>query len=180
MGLLAGLSVLSIIEIFYHIMIECLQSHDKVEPLYQINQFIQEDQGNQNHSLCKLSRYYFKFIKSSHMHGIHYTRDQTQSRCGRIFWTFLMAVSMSVCSVFVIDMHEHSKKSPMAMSIDSQVWTLDDVSSVWSFRAWILPKLFQIPFPSVVICPHVDKEKYSSDKRCYFDGVCEEDEPDEA
>jgi Amiloride-sensitive sodium channel len=127
MGLLAGVSILSIVEIFYHIAaIKLGKQSQQVHPLEQENR--QTAWADEDHLLLQLMKYFAKFIKSSDMHGMNYTQDQTIGRAGRIFWSLLVVLSLTICSVLVIDMNRHAEKSPIVTRIDPQMWTLDDVS----------------------------------------------------
>jgi Amiloride-sensitive sodium channel len=127
MGLLAGISILSIVEIFYHITaIKLTKQAQQVHPAEQENR--QTAWANEDHLLFQLMKYFSKFIKTSDMHGMNYTQDQTIGKAGRIFWTLLVLLSLTICSVLVIDMNRGAEQSPIATRIDSQMWTLDDVS----------------------------------------------------
>jgi Amiloride-sensitive sodium channel len=127
MGLLAGISILSIVEIFYYVAaIKLRKQAQQVHPVEQANR--QTAWANEDHLLLQLMRYFAKFIKTSDMHGMKYTQDKTISKAGRFFWTILVLFSLTVCSVLVIDMNQSAEKSPIVTRIDPQMWTLDDVS----------------------------------------------------
>jgi Amiloride-sensitive sodium channel len=127
MGLLAGVSILSIVEIFYHIVtIKLSKQAQQIHPTEQANRLTAW--ANKEHLLFQLMKYFAKFIKSSDMHGMKYTQDQTIGKAGRIFWSLLVVLSVTICSVLVIDMNRHAERSPIATRIDPQMWTLDDVS----------------------------------------------------
>jgi Amiloride-sensitive sodium channel len=127
MGLLAGVSILSIVEIFYHIAANKLRKQtQQVHPAEQANR--QTSWADEDHLLFQVMKYFAKFIKTSDMHGMNYTQDQTIGKAGRIFWSFLVVLSLTICSVLVIDMNRRAEKSPIVTRIDSQMWTLDDVS----------------------------------------------------
>jgi Amiloride-sensitive sodium channel len=131
MGLLAGVSVLSIVEVFYHVVIQFGSESQKVHPLVQANEARRIVRANEDHALYQFSKYFFEFIKSSNMHGLYYTQDRSQTKCGKIFWSLLVSLSIAICSVLIVDIYKHAEKSPVTMSIDSQVWTLDDVSELF-------------------------------------------------
>jgi Amiloride-sensitive sodium channel len=183
MGLLAGVSVLSIVEVFYHVVIQFGSNHQKVHPLVQANEPRRIARANEDHALYKFSQYLFEFIRSSSMHGLHYTQDRSQNKCGKIFWSLLVSLSIAICSVLIVDIYKHAEKSPVTTSIDSQLLTLDDVSNLPKNQVQIVQterKRFQIPFPSIVICADVDLDKYFIYKRCFFDAICENVTLDEA
>lgn len=171
MNLLAGISVLSIIEIFYHFVKHFFERNNKVPP--EILTAI--SLKTKHKALLKFSKYFGDLIKSSDIHGLHYTESRSQGRCGRIFWAFLVALSMSTCSVLVVDLYKHAEKSPVALRIDPQTMSLDDVRTLLLFKLTPIAEIqsFQIPFPSVIICPDSDLEIYSKDWHCLVDGACE-------
>lgn len=125
MGLLAGVSVLSVVEVFYHFAHECNKRKSKVHPESQLNNVRRV--VNEYHALYQLSMFFAEFVKISDMHGIRFTNDSSHTRCGRIFWTVLVILSIATCSFLVIDMYMHAEKSPVAVRIDPELWTLDEV-----------------------------------------------------
>jgi uncharacterized membrane protein YccF (DUF307 family) len=127
MGLLAGISILSIVEIFYHFAAFKLRKQSKqIHPVGQANR--QTAWANEDHLLLQLVKYFAKFIKTSDMHGMNYTQDQTIGKVGRVFWALLVLLSLTICTLLVIDMNRHAEKSPITTRIDPKMRTLDDVS----------------------------------------------------
>jgi Amiloride-sensitive sodium channel len=127
MGLLAGISILSIFEIFYHIA--AIQFRKETQQVHPVEQEIRQTAwANDEHLLLQFMKYFAKFVKTSDMHGMNYTQDKTTGKAGRIFWALLVVLSLIICSVLVIDMNRNAEKSPIVTRIDSQMWTLDDVS----------------------------------------------------
>lgn len=123
MSLLAGISVLSVIEVCYQIV--------KLHTGKTNVNFItvggnQTSRTDENHALYLWSKYFGEFIKKSDIHGLGYT--QNQSKYGKIFWTILVLLSAAVSSIFILDIQKHAETSPVLTKIDSKIWTLDDVS----------------------------------------------------
>lgn len=127
MGLLAGISVLSIVEIFYHILKQCRKSDTKVYPIAHAKNPTRSIQANQSHALFQLTQYLVVYTKTSDLHGLKYASDKNESTIGNILWTVLVILSVLVCSGLVKDIYEHAEKSPVATFIESRKWTLDDV-----------------------------------------------------
>lgn len=173
MGLLAGISVISIIEIFYHLVRHFSVKHNKVDSLVAENDAAQATFRNKDHALYQLSKYFVKYIKSSDLHGVHYTNDRSQGRCGRTFWTILIILSITTFSFLVNDMYKHAEKSPIMVRIDPQMMTLDEVRRFIFYLLRMKQFFFQIPFPSLVICADIDLDKYLIDKRCFYEEICE-------
>jgi Amiloride-sensitive sodium channel len=124
MGLVAGISVMSIVEIFYHILM--LNHTDNRVHILNSNTR-QTSRAFEDHVLFHLIKYITEFIKTSDLHGFPYITDQRQSRRGRIFWAIFVAASLVACLFLIRDINRHAEKSPVAIRIDSQLWTLDDV-----------------------------------------------------
>lgn len=131
MGLLAGTSLLSIIEIFYHILKQNSQKlQNEISPGVQPQVEFEYD----DHALFQLSRYFVEFFRDSSMHGLHYIGDRNQNRFGRIFWMLLLATSTIICLFFTVVLHKNEGKSQITVRIDPQTWTLDDVRKFsWHF-----------------------------------------------
>ena len=128
MGLLAGTSVLSVIEVFYHVVHRYRLKPTAIHPIMDFASAARRVAWvNENHALFQMSKYCGEFIKASDIHGLNYTRDRRQSRCGRIFWSILVSLSLLACLVLVFDIYQNAEKSPVATSIDSKVLTLDEV-----------------------------------------------------
>jgi Amiloride-sensitive sodium channel len=131
MGLLAGISVLSFVEFFYHAMKQIKSNKKRVHS--SVDQQMQTEISKRKHALYELMKYFVKFLKNSDMHGLPYITDTTQSRRGRVFWAVLVLLSFGFCSLMIRDLSELADRSPVATRIDSQIWTQDDVSSSFWF-----------------------------------------------
>jgi Amiloride-sensitive sodium channel len=127
MGLLAGISVHSFVEFFYHAMKDIKLNKKRVH--CSVDQPMQPEIPKRKHALYELMKYFVKFLKNSDMHGLPYITDKTQSRRGRVFWAVLVLLSFGFCLVMIRDLSELADRSPLATRIDSQIWTQDDVSS---------------------------------------------------
>lgn len=149
MALVAGVSVLSVVEIFFHLA-RSLRPTDN-----QVHAFAQPapPAASESHILRQLTRYFVEFLRSSSVHGLRYTQGRRHSRCVRIFWAVQVVVSAALCSVLVRDIYKHAEKSPVITSIDAKTMTLDE-----------------IPFPSVVICPDTNSLGVFWDMNCVYYG----------
>jgi Amiloride-sensitive sodium channel len=129
MGLLAGVSFLSVIEIvFYFFNGNLNRKIRKVQPISQ-----EHSRVNKNHVLIQLMRYSFKYIKTSDMLGMYYTTDQSLGRFGKILWAVLVFLSFTTCWMLIADLSQHAKHSPVVTRIDSKMWTLNDVRKESTF-----------------------------------------------
>jgi Amiloride-sensitive sodium channel len=128
MGLLAGISIISIIELFYHVAdVKFNKKNLQVHPIANAQENRRVVRANKKHVLFQLIKYSFKFSKISDMHGLRYTQDQNLGRLGRIFWTVVVISSFVLCYFLVNNLYQHAEKSPVVTRIDSQMWTLNDV-----------------------------------------------------
>lgn len=130
MGLMAGISVLSIIQFFYHALLVLESNVKKVRPLRIIvatsHQEIQKD-----HPLLHFFKYLAEFASVSDVHGLIHITDSKQSRCGRIFWAVLVVLSLVFCSILIHDVNLQRDTSPVTMRIDSKIMTLDEVQYIY-------------------------------------------------
>lgn len=118
MGLLAGISTLSILEIFYHlVVIKMKQKSTQVKPTVESRN--RAAWVDNDHALIQLLKYFGSFFTTSDMHGAHYILDQKVSKSGRIFWTGLLILSIATCSYLVSDMIDHADESPIATKIET-------------------------------------------------------------
>lgn len=132
MGLLAGASVISIMEIVFHSLKNFNKKKSKVVPIQRTGPN-QVTLTTENHASQKFSENFTHFMKKSHIHGLRYTRDQRQTKCGRMFFILLVTSSLIISSILIVEMYQSSEKSPMATRIDDQMWTLDQVREIREF-----------------------------------------------
>lgn len=130
MGLFAGVSVLSVIELLFFIIRSFCYTPHQVVPLSRVSIRQRAAWRNENHALYQLSKYFVKYVKVSDMHGLHYTREKSLGRIGRIFWVLFILLSISICIFLVFDSIKHSEKSPVTVKIDSRMLSYDDVRNM--------------------------------------------------
>lgn len=119
MGLFAGISILSIIEVFYHFV-----GAFKQKMIIEVKPFLIVPPKialvDQDHVLVQLVKYFVKFIKTTDMHGAHYMMDSSLSQSSRIFWLVSLGPSVGLCVYSVGGMLRHAEKNPVAVRIDSR------------------------------------------------------------
>lgn len=174
MGLIAGMSVISIIEFFYHFVQSFRPKSNKVTLMVMINNPWQIKLMNKDHALYQLSTYFTEYIKITDISGCFYMKDKTQTKYGRLFWTLIVILSMLLSCVLIVDIYQHAEKSPVAIGIDTKIWTQEEVKTR-KFSQYISRLLsFQIEFPSVLFCVSLDPEIYITDRNCISNLVCED------
>ena len=142
MGLFAGISIMSLIEIMFDFLNALKARFMKVKKLSKIvlvipcqglldetNEAKKKLTINRNHVLFQFSRYFLKFARSSNIHGVNHIVNKEKKPKERIFWFFVTLISTSVCINIVIETVKHSELTPIEFVIDDKIWTLNDVSS---------------------------------------------------
>lgn len=134
MGLFAGISVISIIEVVLGIVstvfkrIEKRINMNKVHliqaPLTPVPKNISV---NREHVLYQCSVFLYKFVKRSDIHGLHYITDRKKKLVERIFWAFTVLTSTIFCLFLIFDVTKHAELNPIQFSVDDRIWNLGDV-----------------------------------------------------
>jgi Amiloride-sensitive sodium channel len=164
MSITAGLSILSIIEIFFHVVSNIRVTNNKVRSIQPAGQDQRETRQQQSILV--------RFLSSSSIHGLQYIQGQ-QTIKAKIFWAIQVVVSIALCSVLIRTIYKHTERSPVITSIDQQLMTLEDVRKTFLHStSSSCERFWQIPFPSVVICPPSNLEQYSADLSCINSNNC--------
>lgn len=130
MGLLAGISVFSIIELVWTAL-KCFQfaaCKSKVAP--EVDARFRSQKKflvNQKHLFYHLSKTFVELLKESNVHGVHYTSDKKLGVIERIFWFILICVLLAFCSVLVLDSLEDLRSNSVMVAIDEKIWSVEDV-----------------------------------------------------
>jgi Amiloride-sensitive sodium channel len=137
MALVAGMSVLSIIEIFFLFVRKYTA---KVQPVsVEMVDFgqVTDDEGD---VFDELSMYFIDYINESNVHCLHYTVNRRLSRYFRIFWAVLVFSSVTICSMLIINIYKNIERSPVIISIDHQMMTLNEVQMISASIGFVLTK----------------------------------------
>lgn len=130
-GLIAGVSVISLIEFFYHIFFHfaCNRRNNRVFWRVKRDTEVHEAANvlNQDHVLYQCSKYFFLFMKQSSIHGLIYTTDKAQKKIGRIFWIIVVLASSIACGFQIADILGHAELNPIEIQIDEKVWKKNEV-----------------------------------------------------
>jgi Amiloride-sensitive sodium channel len=124
MGLLAGISVLSLIEIFYFTVKNFLRVQNRVEPK---SLEFQNSRDRNVKALNQVSLFLIEFVELSDLHGLQYVKDKREGRVGMILWAAMVFLSFIACSFLIRDLFHNAEKSPVAIRINPQKWTLNEV-----------------------------------------------------
>jgi Amiloride-sensitive sodium channel len=148
-GLIAGISVISLVEFCYHLVIllfekrptkiepEALEEVDEaleqveIETELRVDQTVPEKNAvNQDHALYYCSKYFFEFIKETSVHGLSYTAKKDVKIVGRIFWNLIVVCSTICCVILTKDSLSHAELNPITFGIDEKVWKVEEVKTV--------------------------------------------------
>lgn len=134
LGLIAGASVLSIVELCFHLL-PCgsavQQTQNRVHPSSTKTFFVMK-------KFAQALNYFVEFSKITDVDGMRYTNDKNQNLCSKIFWTAAIIFSSLICCAIIIDTYNHAEKSPVAIRIDQKIWSIDDVrtSQITKLTCW--------------------------------------------
>lgn len=84
---------------------------------------------NKNHTLYYLLQHVRQFMEATNIHGARQTVDNRRSGFERFSWALMMLGSFAFCFVLVRDALKYSERNPVVVSIDSKMWTSEDVST---------------------------------------------------
>jgi Amiloride-sensitive sodium channel len=131
LGLIAGVSAISVVELLYHIISGVFAKRIvsmKVQPLHEHPRrrgFLGIE--SQNH-WRKLLRSLVDFTKQSSIHGLSYINNEQQNSVGAVLWVLIVASAFLLCLISVTHSVTHSVHNPILLGIDEKLWTLQDVS----------------------------------------------------
>lgn len=128
-GLVAGGSVISLVELIYHLAYRPSKNkfmknwNTKVQPFGAKPRF----RTNKDHVLYQLTKFVKEYISKSDIHGFQYLVDSHQSMCERIFWLIVLSIAVTFCSVITIYIYRHREQNPVVIKIDEKVWKTQNV-----------------------------------------------------
>lgn len=129
MGLIAGVSVISVIEFFYHFLSHLfpLGRNRKITP-EATNKLRNRNRAvNENHVLYQFSKYVVEFVRASSIHGVPLTTGRNRSRLQKLFWSLIVLFSIGACSYLINDARNLAELNPIAFGIDENIWNVKDV-----------------------------------------------------
>lgn len=128
LGLFAGVSVISLIEIVFHLVYKptiCYFNRNiTVNP--KPKEFLRSPEKNQT--------IFFEFSKKTSIHGLNMVVDKRKNRFQNAFWIIVVTFSLTVCIVMTSIAYRHAEFNPLVISIDDKVWSIYDVSKFLLFE----------------------------------------------
>jgi hypothetical protein len=168
-GLVAGISLTSIVELFYFLSHKLFSKRETLRDQRQAWETSADGQQEvkRDHVIRKCLNFFVEFIKSSGIHGIIYTVDDHQNLPGKVFWTVVFVVSTISCGYLITDNKKHADLDPVAFQIDEKIWKSDEVRlETLTSKNKLRIRVFQIEFPAITFCPEPDMRKYYDLKAC--------------
>lgn len=130
MGLLAGISVFSIIELLVAIVKCCRFSADKSKISPETVQRIRSQKEylvNKEHLFYYLSQALVELMRASNIHGVRYLNDKKVKVIERVFWFIIICVLMAFCSILVFNSLNDLQGNSVVVAIDEKIWSVEDV-----------------------------------------------------
>lgn len=134
MGLVAGISVISIIELIFTIL-KCARlifCKTKVHPIIivQSKTPLQKFALNQNHLFYHFGLNFVEFLKESGIHGVHYINNKNLKWLEKMFWIIFVVVSTVLCSILIADSLESLHANSVIIAFDEKIWNKEEASFV--------------------------------------------------
>lgn len=130
MGLLAGISVFSMIELLVT-TVKAFQfgaCKSKIAPdVVRRTKSGKTFLVNRKHLLYHLSRTFVELLNDSNVHGVHYISDRTLKAIERVFWLIVICVLMAFSSELVFQSLRNLQSNAVIVAIDEKVWNAEDV-----------------------------------------------------
>lgn len=131
MGLFAGMSVISAIEVGFHAlkMFFVKMSDRRLLKVHSMNAI--ESVSVIDTSISRRSlEYIVKIILKSDIHGLHFLVDAGRKIWERFFWSLVVFSLAIFCSLQTYEVLKYSEINPIEFGIDEKIWTINDVTSI--------------------------------------------------
>ncbi|CAO1403765.1 unnamed protein product [Diamesa tonsa] len=140
LGLFAGISVLSFIELIYYFTIRVVGDwkRSKVVPIANIESLQSFPKQAENKIMKTLKTYTLKYFKGTSIHGFNYSVDSTRSLFERFFWTAVIFVSSLACIYMFYELIDKIQSNPIVDNLSDEA-----------------NHISEIPFPAVSFCPEM-------------------------
>lgn len=132
MGLVAGISVFSIIELTFTLL-KCARvicCKKKIYPILivQPKTPFQKFALNRQHLLYHFGLNLVEFLKEGGIHGVHYIKDKDLKWLEKMFWIASITVSATLCSILIADSLESLHANSVIIAIDEKIWNKEEAS----------------------------------------------------
>lgn len=134
MGLIAGMSLISVIEMVLRIMMTVVQAFRKLRKrnktwAYRSSEQVSNESPNEvNAAKWKILTFITNFIENSSIHGLQEISIRGQHIAEKLFWAVTVSASTGFCLITIFDITKHSELNPIEYGSDDKIWSLSDVS----------------------------------------------------
>lgn len=130
MGLFAGISVVSVIEVGFHFLrlfVEKVSDRRRLK----VHAIKVVETVNKTHPTVgrRTLQYFVKIVLKSDIHGIHFLVEGGRKIWEKVFWVLVVFASSIFCSFQIFEVIKYSELNPIEFGIDERIWTINDVSS---------------------------------------------------
>lgn len=160
MGLVAGVSVFSIIELIFTVL-KCARlvfCKTKVHPIIMVHPKTQSPKLalNQQHLFYHFGMNFVGFLEKTSIHGMHYLKDKRLRWVEKTFWIIAIFSSTVVCTFLIVDSLEALHTKAVIISYDEKIYSKED-----------------IPFPVISFCPDSDAALLTRHFYCLWVDECD-------
>jgi hypothetical protein len=141
MGLFAGFSFLTVLELVFYFMfrpaVRKIKCKSKVSPL----QAWTKQESPQSNKVLKLvqksTSYFYHYMEESSLHGLNHASFRNLRSVERIFWSVAFVISMISCGFLLTKMYVRYKNAPVIISFDGDIKNIDKVSFTSRVFGWL-------------------------------------------
>lgn len=130
MGLIAGLSVASIIELALTFA-RCFQNlvcKGKIAPeIFQRPKRPKRFLVNRDHVFYHFGQNFVEFLSESSVHGVRYINDKKLKLWERTAWAIIVCISVAFCSILIMESLNRLQSNSVSFVMDEKVWNVEEV-----------------------------------------------------
>lgn len=131
MGLFAGMSVISIVEVGFFIVQASIVRLMKLRSQQIAHEIIKVAPVNlvpgKKSVFSRCSDFIFTIMNKSDIHGLRYIVKTKKSVGGRLFWLMTVVISSMVCFWQIFNTVKHSETNPIEIGVDQKIWDVKNV-----------------------------------------------------
>lgn len=133
-GLLAGASFISLIEILYFLLFNACKQILGVTTTAEIApQSARTPQRKvvtawrEESVLHRFSDYFLEFLNKSSVHGVNHVVSGNHKAIGKSLWGIILLISLFTCGFLIKDNLKNSELNPVAFEVDEKLWNVEEV-----------------------------------------------------
>lgn len=129
-GLIAGVSIISLIEIVFHVLCDSCSSlysrflPTRVYPM-QRNEVLKTKNSKSFKDHLKI--YFMEYVRESSIQGVPYIANEDRNFVEKLIWIFAIIASTIVCLILVKNSWENAEINPVSFGIDEKIWSAEEV-----------------------------------------------------